>query len=326
MTLRVGTRGSQLARTQTGWVMTQLDAKRKTAEIETAVNWKEVIVTTEGDTYTGELSKAPVPGIFVSRLREELLAGRVDVIVHSMKDLPAAPHEGIALAAVPPRENPGDVLVSRGHLKLADLAPGSVVGTSSPRRAASIRRARPDLNPQSIRGNITTRIDKVLRGEYDATVLARAGLARINALEYISEELDGAIFLPAPRQAALAVECRADDHDTIALLHTVDDPVTRVATRAEQAVLIGLNAGCHTAVSALSTWEPDASGSSGTLRLNAELADANTGEMVSSSGEIRAPLDTLVSDELLAWNFGLEHAHALGSTALGRALGKEGLR
>lgn len=321
MTLRVGTRGSQLARTQTGWVMAQLDAKRGTA-----VDWSEVIVTTDGDTYTGELSKAPVPGIFVSRLREELLAGRVDVIVHSMKDLPAAAHEGIALAAVPPRENPGDVLVSRGDRTLAALAPGSVVGTSSPRRSASIRRARPDLNPQSIRGNITTRIDKVLRGDYDATVLARAGLARINALEYVSEELDASLFLPAPRQAALAVECRADDLDTIALLQCVDDPLTRLATRAEQAVLIGLNAGCHTAVSALATWEADTSGPMGTLRLTAELADADTGEMVTSSGEIHAAFDSLVSDETIAWNLGLEHADVLGSTPLGMALGQEGVR
>jgi len=321
MTLRVGTRGSQLARTQTGWVMAQLEKK-----VGSAVSWSEVIVTTEGDVYVGELSQAPIPGIFVSRLREELLAGRVDVIVHSMKDLPAAPHDGIALAAVPPRENPGDVLVSRGERTLAQLEPGSVVGTSSPRRTASIRRVRPDLVPQSIRGNITTRVDKVLRGDYDATVLARAGLARINALGHISEELDTSVFLPAPRQAALAVECRADDRETLALLQAVDDPTTRVTTRAEQAILIGLNAGCHTAVSALATWEPDAAHAAGVFTLRAELADADTGEMVSTSGELHTSFDALVTDDAISWTLGLQHAQTLGATPLGIALGKDGQR
>lgn len=321
MTLRVGTRGSQLARTQTGWVMAQLEAREATAP-----HWSEVIVKTDGDEFTGELSKAPIPGIFVSRLREELLAGQVDIIVHSMKDLPAASHDGIALAAVPTREHPGDVLVSRGNLTLSTLTPGSVVGTSSPRRTASIRRARPDLNPQSIRGNITTRIDKVLRGDYDATVLARAGLARINALEFLSEELDFSQFLPAPRQAALAVECRADDLETISLLQLVDDPVTRVTTRAEQAILVGLNAGCHSAVSALATWDTDGHAPVGALKIRAELADADTGEVVSTAGELQTPFDSLVSDDTIAWNFGLEHANILGATALGEALSEEGNR
>ncbi|MDR9397131.1 hydroxymethylbilane synthase [Pontimonas sp.] len=319
MTLRVGTRGSQLARTQTLWVMARLEQS-----LSTAPDWTEVVVKTEGDEYTGELSKAPTPGIFVSRLREELLAGRVDVIVHSMKDLPAAPYEAITLAAVPQRENPADVLISRGDLPLSELAPGSVVGTSSPRRAASIRRARPDLRPQSIRGNITTRIDKVLRGDYDATVLARAGLARIDALDQISEELDSTVFLPAPRQAALAVECRSDDDETLAVLQRLDDPVARLCTRVEQAILIGLDAGCHTAVSALATWEPGGEEPTGGLTLRAELADADTGEVVSTSGQLQSSFDALVSDEATAWNFGLEHAQVLASTALGRALGKEG--
>jgi hydroxymethylbilane synthase len=170
--LRVGTRASHLATTQTRWVCNRL--RDAVGDIDIV----EKTITTEGDRFTQPLSQSPTPGLFVSALRDALLAGDVDVIVHSMKDVPSFPHPGVTLAGVPDREDVRDALISRDGHTLATLPAGSRVGTSSPRRLVSVLVSRPDLVVDSIRGNVDTRIRKVLDGDYDATILAMAGLKR----------------------------------------------------------------------------------------------------------------------------------------------------
>ncbi|MBX6766871.1 MAG: hydroxymethylbilane synthase, partial [Actinomadura rubrobrunea] len=199
-------------------------------------------VTTEGDVSKALLAQIGGTGVFVSALRDRLLSGEVDFAVHSLKDLPTAPTEGIVLAATPPREDPRDVLC--GPAKLADLPRGARVGTGSPRRVAQLRALRPDLEIVPIRGNADSRLRKVSSGELDAVVLAYAGLRRIGREDEIAEVFEPDQMLPAPGQGALAVECRADREDLRELLASVDDPATRAAVTAERTVLAVLEAGC----------------------------------------------------------------------------------
>jgi hydroxymethylbilane synthase len=201
------------------------------------------------------LNQPGSPGLFVSTLRQALLDGDVDVIVHSYKDLPSATEPGITLAAVPVREDARDVLVSKDQLTLDQLPHGAVIGSSSPRRAAALLRVRSDLVIVPIRGNVDTRIQKVRDGEVDATVLALAGLRRIGRESEASEILDYETLLPAPAQGALAVECRSDDHLLRELIAPLDDPVSRLTTTAEREVLVGINAACTTAVAAAATFD-----------------------------------------------------------------------
>jgi len=266
--VRVGTRASHLALTQTRWVCDQL------REAVGDITIEETTVVTDGDRFTKPLSQATTPGLFVSALRQALMDGDVDVIVHSMKDVPSYPEPGISLACVPGREDVRDALVSREGYTLQTLPAGSLVGTSSPRRQVSVLAARPDLRVESIRGNIDTRIRKVMEGEYDATILAVAGLNRAGFTEHITEILPVDTFLPAPRQGALAVECRSDDREVLALLAVIDDERFRVATEAERAVVEGVGAGCSTAIGALATW------SGSTLTVMAELGDPETADSV----------------------------------------------
>lgn len=238
-TLRLGTRGSRLAMTQSQWVADRLAAA-------TGHEVELVPIRSLGDDLTGPLSKAPQPGVFVSALRDALLAGEVDLVVHSMKDLPAAAMEGITLAAVPEREDPHDVLVSHARCSLVELPAGSRVGTSSPRRAAHLRALRPDLEVVDLRGNVDTRIERVRSGEIDAAVLAAAGIRRIGRADEIDEVL--ADVVPAPAQGALAVEVRSSDTDLSALVSALDDPATRRRVISERAVLEGLSATCTSAV------------------------------------------------------------------------------
>ncbi|WP_329052693.1 hydroxymethylbilane synthase [Amycolatopsis sp. NBC_01488] len=239
----MGTRGSKLALTQTGTVADALRA--------TGVEVEIVKVTTPGDKSLAPIATIGV-GVFTSALREALLRGDVDVIVHSYKDLPTAPEPGITLAAVPPREDPRDALIARDGLTLGELPPGSTVGTGAARRTAQLRALGLGLEIVPIRGNIDTRMRKVTDGELDAVVLARAGLARIGLAEAITETLDPIQMLPAPAQGALAVECRSADVDLEQLLRsTVDDEGTRAAVTAERALLAALEAGCSAPVGAL---------------------------------------------------------------------------
>jgi hydroxymethylbilane synthase len=243
--LRVGTRASLLARTQSGHVADALSAALG-RDVEL------VEVTTHGDVSTAPLTSFGGVGVFVSALRDALLAGQVDIAVHSLKDLPTAPHPGITLAATPTREDPRDVVVARDGLTLGELPAGSRVGTGSPRRAAQLHALGLGFEVAAIRGNVDTRIRKVGEGEYDAVVLARAGVARLGRLDEVTEVLDPLQMLPAPGQGALAVECRTEDTALVAEVSgALDDRRTRVAVTAERAVLAALEAGCAAPVGAL---------------------------------------------------------------------------
>jgi len=257
--IRLGTRASLLARTQSATVGNAL------SEVS-GREWEEILIRTPGDDTTASLNQPGNPGLFVSTLRKALLAGEVDMIVHSFKDLPSAPEPGISLAAVPLREDPRDVLVSHNGLTLATLPHGAKIGTSSPRRTAMLLALRPDLQIQPVRGNIDTRMRKALEGDLDAVVLAYAGISRIGRTSVISEILDPLEIVPAPAQGALAIECRTGD-EILDLIAQLQDPASRITTAAEREVLVGINAECSTAIGAYATFD----GSE--LVLTAELFD-----------------------------------------------------
>jgi hydroxymethylbilane synthase len=235
--LRLGTRKSPMAMVQS----------RQVAELiteHTGFDVELVGLTSFGDVTRMNLPDIGGTGVFVSALRECLLGGDIDVAVHSLKDLPTAAMPGITLAAVPPREDPRDALVARDGAKLADLPPGAVIGTGSPRRAAQLLLLRPDVRPAPIRGNAGTRLAKVTSGEVDAVVLAYAGLARIGQLDLVSQVFEPDEMLPAPGQGALAVECRTGAADLAGLLALLNDHPSRAAVTAERTVLAELQAGC----------------------------------------------------------------------------------
>ena len=241
--LRLGTRKSPMA-------MAQSRTVAKAITDATGVVIELVGVSTYGDASAAQLAQIGGTGVFVSGLRAQLLDGRVDLAVHSLKDLPVAPAPGILLAAVPPRDDPSDALAARDGAKLADLPAGARIGTGSPRRAAQLRMLRRDLQTVPVRGNAGTRLAKVTDGELDAVVLVYAGLARIDRLDAVTQIFGPDEMLPAPGQGALAVEVRADRADLASLLACVDDPVTRAATTAERSLLAGLQAGCLAPVGA----------------------------------------------------------------------------
>lgn len=239
-TLRVGTRASALARTQT---QTVVDAIAAPVEV--------VPIVTEGDRTSAALAQIGGTGVFVSALRAALLDGRIDVAVHSFKDLPTQPADGVAIAAVPPREDPRDALVARDSLTLGELPPGARVGTGSPRRAAQLRALGLGLEIVDLRGNVDTRLRAVATGDLDAVVLALAGLRRLGRAHEASEILDPIQLLPAPAQGALAIECRADDDGALRTLAGLDDEDSRLAVTAERALLRALEAGCSSPIGAL---------------------------------------------------------------------------
>lgn len=241
--LRLGTRGSALALTQTQWVAQRL----RTAGIPVCI----VPVRTVGDISADPITDLGV-GVFVSALREALAAGEVDAAVHSYKDLPTAPDPRLVLAAVPERADPRDALVARNGMTLGVLPPGAVLGTGSPRRAAQLRALGLALQVVPIRGNVDSRIRRVLDGELDGVVIAAAGLARLGRIVEATELLDPQQMLPAPGQGALACECRADDLRTArALTAVLNDTSVRAAVAAERALLAVLEAGCNAPVGAL---------------------------------------------------------------------------
>ena len=241
LTLRLGTRASALALAQARTVAADL----------AATGWKVdlVEITTHGDLSREPLAVIGGTGVFVSALRDALLADRIDLAVHSFKDLPTAPADGLTVAATPPREDPRDAVVARDRLTLAELPPGARVGTGAPRRVAQIRALGLGLDLVPVRGNVDTRLQQVADGTLDAVVLARAGLARLGRLDEITEVLDPLQMLPAPGQGALAVECRVDD-DLVDALRVLDEPTTRSAVTAERSLLAALEAGCTAPVGA----------------------------------------------------------------------------
>ena len=242
--VRIGTRASTLAQTQSRLVAEALTAA-------TGLATELVMVRTEGDVSSKPLADIGGTGVFVSALREALQRRDVDLAVHSLKDLPTAPAAGIALAAVPVREDPRDVVVARDGLTLGELPAGARVGTGSPRRVAQIEALGLGVELVGVRGNVDTRLGKVASGQLDAVVLARAGLARLGRVHEATEVLDPLQVLPAPGQGALAVECRADAELLDVVRAALDDPGTRACVEAERALLAELEAGCSAPVGAL---------------------------------------------------------------------------
>ena len=321
--LRLATRRSDLAMAQSRSIGEQLAAL-------TGRELELVEVTTQGDIDLAPLTQIGGTGVFVVAVRQAVIDGRADVAVHSLKDLPTTPDPRLALAAIPPREDPRDVLVAGGGATLSGLPVGARVGTGSPRRRSQIAALRPDLELVEIRGNVGTRIARVVGrgdgtadgpadgppdgppdgeaapgGDLDAVVLAAAGLVRLGRQDEITELIDPDRVLPAPGQGALAVEVRAEvlegaDSSLAAALHTLDDPGTRAAVDAERALLAALEAGCSAPVGALAQVEP---GAVAALHLRAVMARPD-GSLVrgATSGpatEARA-LGHRLADELLA--------------------------
>ena len=242
-TLRLGTRASTLARTQS-----QTVADAITAATGTPVELVHIV--TEGDMSSAAIAQLGGTGVFVTAIRRALLEGSIDLAVHSYKDLPTAPEPGLVLAAVPQRADARDALVARDGLTLGELPPGSRVGTGAPRRVAQLRALGLGLDVVPIRGNVDTRLGRVAPGDLDAVVLARAGLARLDRLDVITETLDPLQVLPAPAQGALAVECRTADARTRELLGRLEDPAVRACVTAERSTLAALEAGCSAPVAA----------------------------------------------------------------------------
>ncbi len=244
----LGTRASALARAQTEIVAARLATARPALECTTRV------ISTAGD--RTQDSGEPLPsiggkGLFTAELERALRDGAIDIAVHSLKDLPTEDAPGVAIGAVTAREDVRDCLVARTAGSLAALPAGAVVGTSSLRRSAQLAALRPDLEIRSIRGNVDTRIRKVSDGEYDAAVLAAAGIRRLALDDVVTEWLSAETMLPAPGQGALAIQCRADDEAVLALLAALDDPAARAETTAERAFLRTLGGGCAAPVAAL---------------------------------------------------------------------------
>lgn len=290
-TLTVGTRRSELARAQAQRVADDLAAR-------TARPVRLVDIVTEGDRSVAPLPEIGGTGVFVAALREALVQGRVDVAVHSLKDLPTAQVPDLALAAVPAREDPRDCLVARDGLTLGELPPGATVGTGSPRRAAQLRSLGLGLDVVPVRGNVDTRLRLVADGELDAVVLARAGLLRLGRAEEATEVIDPTQMLPAPGQGALAVECLADRPELLEVLAPLDDPAGRAAVVAERSVLAALEAGCSAPVGALADVAEDGF-SEPELYLRAVVAavDGSASVRLSTTG---SPEDAVALGEALA--------------------------
>lgn len=277
--IRVGTRASELARTQSGTMA---------AAISEALGREAVLVevVTQGDTNRAALTTLGGTGVFVSALRDALLRGECDVAVHSLKDLPTAPAAGIAMAAVPLREDPRDVLVARDGLTLGELPVGARVGTGSPRRVAQIAALGLGVELVAIRGNVGRRIEQVASGSLDAVVLAKAGLNRLGRGAEATEVLDPIQVLPAPGQGALAVECREDSELLSKIREALDDAHTRACVEAERMVLAVLEAGCHAPVGALAEVVEGDSGEEIWIRAVALSADGALSVRRSASGPL----------------------------------------
>lgn len=245
MKLTFATRPSALARWQTQWVIHALQALHPNLECE------EKIITTQGD----KILDKPLPeiggkGLFTQELESELLSGAVHCAVHSLKDLPVDNPAGLTIGCIPARAEVRDALISRASLRLAELPPNASIGTSSLRRAAQLLSIRPNLRLLPLRGNVDTRVRKALDGQYDAIILAGAGLTRLGLDSHVTEWLSLDVMLPAPGQGALAVQCRADDATTLEILSALEDESTRKAVTAERAFLQGLGGGCAVPVAA----------------------------------------------------------------------------
>jgi hydroxymethylbilane synthase len=299
--LRLGSRRSPMAVAQSGGVA-RLITERTGRPVEF------VGVTTFGDVSHAHMTQIGGTGVFVSALRESLLGGEVDFAVHSLKDLPTAAAPGITLAAIPARDDPRDALVARDGAKFADLSAGARVGTGSSRRAAQLMLLRPDVSCLPIRGNADTRAAKVRDGEFDAVVLAYAGLVRLGRTDLVTEIFELDDILPAPGQGALAVECRAEDAELAALLATIDHAATRAAVTAERSLLAALEAGCSAPVGAYA-----ASGQAAQDRLHLQGVVLGGTGTVRERGEADAADAARLGRELAARMLALGAADLMGA-------------
>jgi len=282
MGLIFATRPSALARWQTQWVISALQ------DIHPGLVCEEKVITTQGD----KVLDKPLPeiggkGLFTQELEGELLSGAVHCAVHSLKDLPVENQEGLTVGCIPVRAEVRDALISKDGYTLETLPPGSVVGTSSLRRAAQILSARPDVTIASLRGNVDTRLRKALDGQYDAIILAGAGLTRLGLEENVTQWLPLDVMLPAPGQGALAVQCRADDEETLSLLSALEDAPTRAAVTAERQYLLGLGGGCAVPVAAYA----DVSRETLDISLTGLVASTDGKQIIKVDGSGNEPID-----------------------------------
>jgi hydroxymethylbilane synthase len=238
-TIRVGTRGSRLALAQTEIALTAL--RKAYPEVQFEV----ITISTKGDIDKRPLFTMDEKGIFEKEVNEAVKQGVVDFAVHSLKDIPSDLSDDLLLACIPKRASPNDVLVNYNGQKLKDLPPGSLVGTSSLRRAVQLSRVRPDLNIRPIRGNVETRVKKVINREYDAVVLAEAGLVRIGMNDVIVERFSIRDFVPAPGQGAIAILCRCSDRALAGMLRQIEDDRSRIEVLAERALIRKIQGGCR---------------------------------------------------------------------------------
>lgn len=314
--LRLGTRRSKLAMAQSGMVAAQV------REI-TGREVELVEITTYGDTSKENLAQIGGTGVFVSALRDALLAGDIDFAVHSLKDLPTAAPDGLVTAAIPVREDPRDALVAKDGVTFATLPPGARIGTGSPRRMAQLnawaQSHGKNVETVAIRGNVDTRIGYVTSGKLDAVVLAAAGLNRIGRIAEATELIAVDVVLPAPGQGALAVECAAANPELAAQLAELDDPFTRVAVTAERSLLAALEAGCSAPVGALAdlvddgqiTTELRLRGVVGTTDGTSLVQMSITGPVPASDDEARALGRELAAEMLAKGAAGLMGERAL---------------
>ncbi len=273
--LRLGTRASVLARWQAGWVAAQLQSR--SVEIEL------VPITTKGDAQSRDpIGNLGSPGVFTKELQRALLEDRIDLAVHSLKDLPTEIVDGLCLTAVPERESPHDALISREGLSFDTLPPGAAIGTGSLRRRAQLLHARSDLRMCDIRGNVDTRLEKLLSGQFDALILAEAGLKRLGLADRITQILSDPWMLPAVGQGALGIECRTADSATRAALAVLDHPPSHQAVLAERSLLAALSGGCLAPIGAWGKLNAE-----GHLQLDAAVLSSDGSRRI--AGTVNAP-------------------------------------
>ncbi len=298
--LNIGTRGSKLALWQANWVKRQIESRRPDIAVEIQ------IIKTKGDKILDTpLAKIGGKGLFVKEIEEALLAGDIDMAVHSMKDMPGDVPPGLHIAAIPERENPLDVLISREHLPLHRLKTGACIGTSSLRRSAQIRHIRPDIHIVPLRGNLDTRLKKLENPNMDAIILAAAGVIRLEVDSRITEFLDETLLLPAVGQGALCIEIRGSDPQTASVAAGLDHPITHAVVLGERAFLRRLQGGCQTPIAAFGKTD----GAVMTLQ----------GLVASIDGEVIIK-DAVAGDPAASETLGVELAEKLLSRGAGRLL------
>ena len=285
--IRVGTRGSQLARAQTGQLIEQLRALGHTVE--------EVIISTKGDNRQDlPIARIGDDGVFVRELERSLLDGEINAAVHSLKDLPTATTDGLVLDCVPPRATPFDVLVSRDGARLHELPPGASVGTASVRRRVQLRALRPDLQIEGLRGNVDSRLQRLEDGSLDAVVLAAAGLERLGHADRISEVLQPPDFWPAVAQGALVIQIRQDDQWMQQVVGPLNNNATKLAAMAERALLASLAGGCLAPIGSWGRFEPD-----GQLHLGGRVLAERGEDVVSVTASAAYPVESLADAEAM---------------------------